>query len=193
MWRSGEEAARGLASSLTRRSALARLGAVLVGAAAGPVAAYSAGRDEEVPLFHFCGHIFTTGSCPSPMGLPRIDRHGYPLRPADGHPIDNLGRPVNALGFPVNRAGAVRRGPTGEPVPKAPRSRLCQDWIPDRYGFHTRIDGSWFRCCGGQIRKLVDCCANHRRRINGDAALTGYCFGRRKVFCVMYHDTGVPC
>jgi hypothetical protein len=55
------------------------------------------------------------------------------------------------------------------------------------------MQGSWFRCCGGQIRKLMDCCANSPKRINGDAALHGYCYGRRNVFCVTYYDTGLPC
>jgi hypothetical protein len=32
-----------------------------------------------------------------------------------------------------------------------------------------------------------------RRRINGDAALTGYCYHGRRVFCVMYYDTKVKC
>ena len=35
---------------------------------------------------HFCGHIFTTDGCPHPTGLPRIDRHGFPLRANDGKP-----------------------------------------------------------------------------------------------------------
>jgi hypothetical protein len=30
-------------------------------------------------------------------------------------------------------------------------------------------------------------------RINGDRALTGYCYRGRKVFCVMYFQTKVPC
>jgi hypothetical protein len=55
------------------------------------------------------------------------------------------------------------------------------------------MQGSWFRCCGGQIRKLMDCCATTQRRVNGDQALHGYCYGRRNVFCVTYYDTGLPC
>jgi hypothetical protein len=57
----------------------------------------------------------------------------------------------------------------------------------------TQVDGAWYRCCGGRVRKLVDCCAYTRQRINGDAALTGYCYQGRKVFCVMYFQTSVPC
>jgi hypothetical protein len=30
-------------------------------------------------------------------------------------------------------------------------------------------------------------------RINGDASLTGYCYKGRKVFCVMYYDSGLSC
>ena len=33
----------------------------------------------------------------------------------------------------------------------------------------------------------------HDKRINGDAALEGYCYRGRKVFCVMYFQTKVPC
>ena len=41
--------------------------------------------------------------------------------------------------------------------------------------------------------KLVDCCARTVRRVNGDAALTGYCYAGRRVYCVMYYDTKIPC
>ena len=61
------------------------------------------------------------------------------------------------------------------------------------YDFKPHIDGAWYRCCGGKVRKLVDCCGNMRNRINGDKALTGYCYKGRKVFCVMYYDTKVKC
>ena len=53
-----------------------------------------------------------------------------------------------------------------------------------------------FRVCrrsGETVRKLIDCCTRSRRRINGDAALTGYCYSGRRVFCVMYYDTRIPC
>jgi hypothetical protein len=61
------------------------------------------------------------------------------------------------------------------------------------FGFRPQIDGAWYRCCNGHVRKLVDCCGFVRNRINGDAALTGYCYQGRKVFCVMYYDTKIPC
>ena len=84
--------------------------------------------------------------------------------------------------------------PTAAPLPKAPRTKLCRGRHFRAYDLpKTQIDGCWYRCCGGQVRKLVDCCATHQKRINGDEALQGYCFKNRKVFCVMYHDTNVPC
>ncbi|MET0835768.1 MAG: hypothetical protein ABWY97_03205 [Thermoleophilaceae bacterium] len=146
----------------------------------------------ESEAFHFCGHTFTTGSCPHPTGLPRIDSQGFPLRASDGQPIDDIGRPVNDAAQPVDDDGQLLRGPDGRPLPPAPRTRIC-DRVQDIYGIRTSIDGAWYRCCGGKVRKLVDCCSSNNSRINGDAALTGYCFGGRKVFCVQYYDTRVPC
>ena len=63
----------------------------------------------------------------------------------------------------------------------------------EQHDFKTSIDGAWYRCCGGRVRKLVDCCSYSRKRINGDASLTGYCYKGRRVFCVMYFQTKVPC
>jgi len=177
---------------MTRRSFLGRLGAAVLGAVGGGAVA-AAVAPEEAEAFHFCGHIFTTDSCPSPFRLPRIDRRGYPLRPGDGNPIDNLGRLVDDSGYPVGKGGARMLGPDGRLLPKGPRTRICQDWVPERFQIEARIQGSWYRCCNDQIRKLVDCCSRSKRRINGDAALRGYCHAPRNVFCVMYYDTGIPC
>ena len=69
---------------------------------------------------------------------------------------------------------------------------MC-DAVGDVYGFTPHVDGAWYRCCGGRVRKLVDCCGHMRRRVNGDRALTGYCYRGRKVFCVMYYDTNTRC
>ena len=76
--------------------------------------------------------------------------------------------------------------------PPAPRTKVCS-LTAKRYGFKPYFDGSWYRCCSGQVRKLWDCCGYVQHRINGDAALTGYCYSGRKVFCVQYYDTKVPC
>ena len=180
-----------LARGTSRRGFLARVGQLpLAGAGAGVVAGTLGAEDADA--FHFCGHTFTTGSCPHPTGLPRIDAHGFPLRARDGVPVDDLGRRVDREGYPVNENGQRILDPDGRPLPRAPRSKLCPA-AGRRYGFDAQSQGSWYRCCGGHVRKLWDCCAFHGTRINGDAALTGYCYGGRKVFCVQYYQTSVPC
>ncbi len=180
-----------LAAESSRRGFLARVGGALTALTAGGVIARAV-KPGEAEAYHFCGHIYTTGSCLHPTGLPRIDGGGYPLRASDGEPVDDLGRAVNRRGEPVNDKGEGLRDPDGRPLPPAPRTKVCEA-TGRVYGFEDHIDGGWYRCCGGNVRKLVDCCANSSRRINGDAALEGYCYRGRKVFCVMYFQTKVPC
>ena len=75
---------------------------------------------------------------------------------------------------------------------RRPPTAVCTA-TADVYGFKRHVDGAWYRCCGGNVRKLVDCCGAIRNRINGDKALTGYCYKGRKVSRVMYYDTKVKC
>ena len=77
-------------------------------------------------------------------------------------------------------------------MPPRPATKVCEE-TARQYSINAQIDGAWYRCCGGTVRKLVDCCSQSNTRINGDASLTGYCFSGRKVFCVMYFQTKVPC
>jgi hypothetical protein len=180
-----------IAAGSSRRGFLSRVsGAVMGLAGAGAVTGLVAPGEAEA--FHFCGHTYTTDSCPHPTGMPRIDRKGFPLRAADGHPIDDLGRLIDASGRAVGEDGRVLTDLDGRPLPIASRTKVC-DAVADRYGFDTKIDGAWFRCCGGHVRKLVDCCSYNPKRINGDASLTGYCYRGRRVFCVMFYDTKVKC
>ena len=120
-----------LAAAGTRRSFLARVGAVGLAAVGGRMVA-AAVAPEEAQSFHFCGHTFTTGSCPHPGKHPRIDRRGRPLRTNDGKPIDNLGRLVNGNGYPIDPAGKRLRGPDGQLLARAPRTRICEDWVPEK-------------------------------------------------------------
>ena len=167
--------------------------------ASSAVAALTAGRlvgslvaPGEAEAYHFCGHIYTTDSCPHPTGLPRIDADGHPLRARDGKPVDDLGRLVDAQGLPIDEAGAPQLDADGRPLPPATRTRVCAA-AGRRYRIRVRTDGSWYRCCNGRVRKLVDCCTTSSRRINGDRGLRGYCYANRRVFCVMYFQTKVPC
>ena len=100
---------------------------------------------------------------------------------------------MNGQGFAVDGDGDRLHGPDGQPLPRAPRTRLCEEWVPENFGIDAVTQGAWYRCCSGRIRKLTDCCSTSRRRINGDAALTGYCYSGRRVFCVMYYDTTISC
>jgi hypothetical protein len=180
-----------VAQRTSRRGFLDRVGQALFAATAGSaVSALVAPGEAEA--FHFCGHTFTTGSCHHPTGLPRIDAHGFPLRARDGKRVDDLGRVVDGKGRPVDGNGHLLRDADGNPLPRAPRSRICRK-TGRMHGLRLRLDGAWYRCCGGHVRKLIDCCGYTSRRINGDAALTGYCFRGRKVFCVQYYQTRVPC
>jgi hypothetical protein len=188
-----EQFAEDLASNTSRRGFLARVSGALMAAAGGGAVVRAVVPPGEAGAFHLCGHTFTTGSCPHPAGMPRIDSRGFPIRARDGIPVDDTGRPVDDAGRPLDDQGRVLRDADGRPLPPRPRSKLCEDLVSERFGFRTVVDGGWYRCCGGKVRKLTDCCAHHSRRINGDAALTGYCYSGRKVFCVMYYDTKVPC
>jgi len=175
----------------SRRGFLARAGG-LAAALTGAGALGAMVRPGDAQAYHFCGHIYTTDGCPHPTGLPRIDRDGFPLRAEDGRPVDDLGRVVDGRGRPLGEDGVVLADPEGRPLPLAPRTRVCAATARD-YAITTQIDGAWYRCCDGRVRKLIDCCSDSRRRINGDAALRGYCYKDRKVFCVMYFQTTVPC
>ena len=187
------------AASPSRRAPSAARAAASSATASAAVAAITAGRlvgslvaPGDADAFHFCGHIFTTDGCPHPTGLPRIDGHGYALRARDGKPVDDLGRLVADNGTPIDEDGAPLLDPDGRNQPAATRTRVCSA-AGKRYGITVRTDGAWYRCCNGHVRKLVDCCTTSSRRINGDRALRGYCYGKRRVFCVMYFQTKVPC
>jgi hypothetical protein len=188
--RGGEASAVSVARA-SRRAFLGRAGGAVAGAAgAGMVGTLIRPGDAEA--HHFCGHIYTTDGCPHPTGLPRIDRRGFPLRARDGKRVDDLGRVIDDAGRPLDEDGALLTDLEGRPLPAAPRTKVCSA-TGSNFGLRVRIDGAWYRCCHGRVRKLVDCCAPHPKRINGDRALKGYCYDNRKVFCVMYFQSTVPC
>jgi hypothetical protein len=183
-----------LAASSSRRGFLARLGRALALVTGGGAIARAIEPDagDAHGYYFFCGHTYTTGSCVHPLGLPRLDSNGFPVRPSDGRPVDNLGRVVDGSGLPVDGHGHPLRDADGRPLPPAPRTKVC-DETARLYGIEAHLQGAWYRCCGGTVRKLWDCCSQSHQRINGDAALHGYCYGSRKVFCVTYYQTKIPC
>src|SRR5919108_15433 len=107
---------------------------------------------------------------------------------------DRIGEALDSLAGDTSRRGFLARVGSGLLAATAGGvvAKTCTE-TGKRYGFDSRLQGAWYRCCGGTVRKLWDCCAHHDRRINGDAALHGYCYGDRKVFCVTYYQTHVPC
>jgi hypothetical protein len=187
-----ESVTESLAANTSRRGFLARVSGGLLAAAGAGTVVKTLVQPGEADAYHFCGHTYTTGSCIHPTGTPRIDSKGMPLDAKTGRPVDNLGRLIDSKGHPVTADGELLRDPDGRPLPPAPRTGVCQE-TAKKYNFRPSVDGAWYRCCGGHVRKLADCCGYKNTRINGDAALTGYCYGGRKVFCVMYYQTKVPC
>ena len=182
-----------LAGDTSRRGFLARVGGALTALTAGGLVA-KAVKPGEADAFHFCGHIYTTGSCLHPTGLPRIDGHGYPLRrrrrPAGRRPRP---RRSTARASRSTTDGEVLRDPDGRPLPPAPRTKVC-----DATGARLRLRAPRRRRLVSLLRRPA--CASwstaartRTQRINGDAALEGYCYRGRKVFCVMYFQTKVPC
>src|SRR4051794_22905676 len=156
----------------SRRGFLAKVSGALM-AVTGAKSVGSLVAPGEAEAYHFCGHIYTTDSCPHPTGLPRIDSQGFPLKGHDGRPVDDLGRYVDADGSPVDDLGQPLTDADGAPLAKATRTQVC-NVAAAQHGFKPHIDGAWYRCCGGHVRKLVDCCGYVHDRINGDKALTGY-------------------
>ncbi len=132
------EALESLAGDTSRRGFLARVGSGLLAATVGGVVA-KAVKPGDAEAFHFCGHTFTTGSCIHPLGLPRVDARGFPIRPSDGRPVDNIGRLVNAKGLPISR----RRRPEARPGrAAAPAGAANQGLRPDREDLRIRGSSS---------------------------------------------------
>jgi hypothetical protein len=189
--RSGPAVADPEQPAATRRTFLATASAA-IGAVVATRTLGSLLDPAAADAHHFCGHVYTTDSCPHPTGLPRVDSRGYPLRARDGQPIDDLGRPIDAQGAPLDKDGRPLLDPDGRPMPATSRTRVCTA-VGRRFDIKTRVDGSWSRCCDGHVRRLTDCCSTASRRINGDRALRGYCYDGRTVFCVFYHQTKIKC
>jgi hypothetical protein len=168
-------AGTGLARRTSRRSFLGKVGRAVVALAGGPMVAVAL-APERAEAHHICGHIFTTESCPHPYAPnARTDAYGFPVHPVYGYPVDDGGYLYLSH--------------------RQVRSKVCETVVPDRYTFvhNPRYGGGWSRCCNGRIRHIQDCCSRSDIRINGDAAVRGYCPRGRKVFCITYAELNVRC
>ena len=93
---------------------------------AGTVAGLVAPGDAEA--YHFCGHIYTTDSCPHPTGLPRIDS---PRPPAAG--ARTATRSTTSAGWSTRDGRAGRRG-------RAPAHRRRRPAAADRHAARAVCD-----------------------------------------------------
>jgi len=171
-----ERGGKHLAQRTTRRSFLGQVGRGFV-ALAGGVFVASALDATRAEAYHICGHTYTTKSCPHPFApLTRIDDYGYPVHPEEGYPVDDVGAPYTDASTQVRR-------------------KICEERVADEYPEvdRPRYGGGWSRCCRGRIRHISDCCSTHDIRINGDAAVRGYCAKGKNVFCIAYRDLRVRC
>src|SRR4051794_41940189 len=89
----------------SRRGLIARLGRLLV-AVGGSGAVAAALRAQAAEAYHFCGHVYTTGSCPPPTRLPPGDPKGAPPRAAGGSPLHDPRPPDGPPRRPGGAEGA---------------------------------------------------------------------------------------
>ncbi len=173
--RIGEAASISLAEKTTRRSFLGKLGAGVIALVGGPFVAVAL-RPDRAEAYHICGHTYTTDSCPHPYApYSRVDKWGYPVHPEYGYPVDDNGDIYTSR--------------------RQTRRKMCEEVVRDQYPYVKQPGqgGGWSRCCGGRIRTIYDCCAYTRTRINGDYAVTGYCYRGKRVFCIGYRDLNIKC
>jgi hypothetical protein len=163
------------------------VGAAAVAAASGRLAAGAVALDTAEP---------TTASAVTPTPpmraralLPaRVDRCGFRCGP--GRPQGRQPRPPDRFeGVRSIRTATACSGRRASRYQKAPRTGLCQDWIralrPGDAHRRQLVPLLWHHPQAGRLLCL------RNRRINGDAALVGYCYNGRKV-CVLY-QTSVQC
>ena len=78
-----------------------------------------------------------------------------------------------ARGSRSTRTATSSTDADGVPLAPAPRTQDLRDARARTTRSTSRLDGSWYRCCGGKVRRIRDCCGDTNVRINGDAALVG--------------------
>ena len=176
----------------SRRGFLAKVSGALM-AVTGARTVGSLVAPGEAEAYHFCGHIYTTDSCPHPTGLPRIDSRGRPLRAKDGHRVDDLGRLVDLEGRPDRRGRRAPDGRRGRPAARRLAHAGLQGGRRAVRHHAPTSTAPGTAAAAGTCASSSTAARASRRRINGDRSLVGYCYKGRRVFCVMYFQTKVPC
>ena len=112
---------------------------------------------------------------------------------ATGSPIDDLGRPVNGAG----RAGRRERPAAARPRRPAAAARAADAGLrPGRRastasGLRSTAAGT--AAAAARSASWSTAARALDRASTATPRSTGYCYAGRKVFCVMYFDTKVPC
>ena len=166
-----------LAGDTSRRGFLARVGGALTALTAGGLVGQGdqARRGRGLPLLR--PHLHHRLLPPPDRGLPRIDRHGYPLRRrATGSRSTTSAARSTTAASRSSTDGKALRDPDGRPLPPAPRTKVCE-----RDGAELRLRAPrrrrlvpLLRRPRAQARRLL--LATSDKRINGDQALEGYCY-----------------
>ena len=168
-----------LARDTSRRGFLARVGGALVGRSP---AARTVGDAWSSPASPRPSTSAATPTRPAPArirpGCRGSTRAASRSAPATGSRSTTSAGPVNDAGQPVDDQGQLLRDPDGRPAAAGAPDAALRRGRRRSTASAPHIDGAWYRCCGGKVRKLTDCCAHRSTRINGDAALTGYCYAR---------------
>ena len=181
-------AARGARSS-------ARVGAAVLAASAGATVAAAVSPEEAEALRLLRPHV-DDRLLPAPVrSLPRIDRARLPAAAAA-----TAGRSTTSAGWSTATAcRSTSRPPAARPRRRAAAARRrargsARTGCASATASTRALQGAWYRCCGGQIRKLVGLLLDSRRRAStATPPCAATATARRKVFCVTYRDTGVPC
>ena len=82
-------------------------------------------------------------------------------------------------GEPVDDDGKMLRDPDGRPLPPAPRTQGLRADRGSGTASSPTLDGSWYRCCGGHVRKLAGLLlATSTSGSTATPRSTGYCYSR---------------
>ena len=150
-----------------------------------------AGRGRGLPLLR--PHLHHRLLPASSAGMPRIDspRVTRCAPTTASRSTTSAGRSTAAASRSTSD-GKPLRDPDGRPLPPAPRTKVCDETAREYdIGTHgrRRLVPLLRRARSASSSTAARC---SDKRINGDAALEGYCYQGRKVFCVMYYQTKVP-